>query len=69
MKNHNTTLDDEFKQDMNEFYGEDSKWSCCLFGSKPNDGIFWRPKKNNEPNWFWRWMQYICFGNKWTKRK
>lgn len=68
MKNNDLILERNPEQELLE-YKEDSEWSCCLFGSKPNDGIFWRPKKNNEPNWFWRWMQYICFGNKWTKRK
>ena len=48
---------------------EESEWSCFMFGSKPNNGILWRPVKGKEPNWFWRWMQYVCFGNKWIKDK
>ena len=43
-----------------------SEWKCELFGSGPN-GICFRPTKGHEPNWFWRWMQYLCFGNRWYK--
>lgn len=68
MKNNDIILERNPEQELLE-YKEDSEWSCCLFGAKSDGGIFWRPKKGNEPNWFWRWMQYICFGNKWVKRK
>lgn len=27
----------------------------------------WAPAKGKEPNFFWRWMQFICFGNRWVK--
>lgn len=43
------------------------KWKCSLFGGTESYGILWIPLKGKEPNWFWRWMQYICFGNKWKK--
>jgi len=43
-----------------------SEWQCHLFGSN-GQGISWRPVKGQEPNWFWRKMQYLCFGNKWVK--
>lgn len=46
---------------------EYSEWKCCLFGCEPDNGIIWRPLKGQHPNWFWRKMQYICFGNKWIK--
>lgn len=46
---------------------ERSEWSCKLFGGLTGQGIEWRPLKGEEPNFFWRWMQYICFGNKWVK--
>lgn len=47
---------------------EDSEWECYLFGSKhKKDGIIWNPKKGNVPNFFWRFMQRILFGNKWVK--
>jgi hypothetical protein len=47
---------------------EYSEWQCYMFGGKPGDGsISWRPRKGQEPNWFWRKMQYLCFGNKWVK--
>ncbi len=45
---------------------ENSEWTCYLFGSTGN-GIQWRPLKGAEPNWFWRKMQYLCFGNLWVK--
>ena len=45
---------------------EQSDWQCELFGMGPT-GMVLRPKKGSEPNWFWRWMQYLCFGNKWVK--
>ena len=43
-----------------------SKWMCHLFGSG-KDGLCWRPVHGEEPNFFWRWMQFLCFGNRWTK--
>ena len=46
---------------------EYSEWQCYMFGGKPGEGISWRPRKGQEPNWFWRKMQYLCFGNKWVK--
>jgi hypothetical protein len=45
---------------------EYSDWQCHLFGGNGH-GISWRPLKGKEPNWFWRKMQYLCFGNKWVK--
>ncbi len=48
-----------------------SSWKCYLFGNTPtaDNGIIWIPRKNHEPNFFWRWMQWICFGNLWIKDK
>lgn len=46
---------------------EYSEWRCHLFGSSNNNGLQWRPLKGKEPNRFWRWMQFICFGNRWVK--
>jgi hypothetical protein len=43
-----------------------SEWQCHLFASGRN-GISWRPLEGQEPNWFWRWMQWICFGNRWVR--
>ena len=43
-----------------------SPWRCYLFGAD-RDGIVWRPVMGSEPNWFWRWMQYLCFGNRWVR--
>lgn len=46
-----------------------SNWSCLLFGAEFGHGIVWTQRKGKEPNRFWRWMQYICFGNRWYKEK
>jgi len=46
---------------------EYSDWQCELFGTGPN-GMVMRVEKGREPNWFWRWMQYLCFGNKWVRK-
>lgn len=45
-----------------------SNWSCYMFGFGRH-GICFRPLKGKEPNWFWRKMQYICFGNEWVCKK
>ena len=45
---------------------EYSEWQCEIFGF---ENYIWYPLKNKTPNWFWRWMQYLFFGNKWTKKK
>jgi len=56
--------DNQFKIDIPEY----SDWHCYMFGATPKHGGFvWRPHKGYEPNWFWRKMQYICFGNTWVK--
>jgi hypothetical protein len=47
---------------------EYSEWQCELFGGGPT-GMILRPLKGLEPNWFWRRMQYLCFGNKWVRVK
>lgn len=41
---------------------EVSDWQCELFG-----GLMWRPLKDKEPNWFWRWMQFLVLGNRWRR--
>ena len=46
---------------------EQSDWECELFGT--GRSLVLRPNKDKVPNWFWRQMQYICFGNKWEKVK
>jgi len=46
---------------------EYSEWTCHLFGGG-TCGITWTPLKGEHPNWFWRKMQYLCFGNKWEKK-
>lgn len=46
---------------------EQSEWQCYLFGTG-DGGMILRPRKGCEPNWFWRWTQYLVFGNEWVKR-
>ena len=46
-----------------------SDWVCYMFGSNGADGISWIPPKGKEPNWFWRKMQFLAFGNRWVKEK
>jgi len=46
---------------------EYSEWKCHLFGGIDGDGLSWTPLKGCEPNWFWRKMQFVCFGNRWVK--
>ena len=41
---------------------EYSKWRCEI-----TSGYFFNPLKGKEPNWFWRKMQYLMFGFKWSK--
>lgn len=50
---------------LNLLTPEYSNWQCYLFGSGSN-GLSMRPLKGQEPNWFWRKMQYLAFGNKWV---
>jgi hypothetical protein len=40
-------------------------WKCYLFGKE--SAMVLSVKK--PPNFFWRWMQYLCFGNRWEKIK
>jgi len=44
-----------------------SKWQCFLFGTESGNGLTWRPLEGQEPNFFWRWIQYLAFGNRWVK--
>ena len=44
---------------------ERSDWECELFGT--GVALVLRPATGKVPNWFWRQMQYLCFGNKWKK--
>lgn len=49
-----------------------SDWQCYLFGDadRPGPGsIVFVPNEGNEPNWFHRKMQELCFGIQWRKKK
>lgn len=41
----------------------DSGWRCEMFGM--GESLVFHPQNNHVPNWFWRKMQYLFFGNKW----
>lgn len=43
-----------------------SDWECRLFGAV-NGGLVWRPNEGEVPNAFWRWMQFLAFGNRWKR--
>lgn len=43
-----------------------SDWQCMPFG---NNDIVYTPREGQHPCWFWRKMQYLAFGVKWTKKK
>ena len=58
----------EPKKTYSFYVPEYSEWVCHLFGSK-GDGISYRPKKGQEPNWFARWMMKVCFDCTWVKEK
>lgn len=47
---------------------EPSGWRCELFGLGAN-GMVLMPAKGQVPNFFWRWMQYLAFGNRWRRVK
>jgi hypothetical protein len=50
----------------------DDKTNILLDTSKftvtPHFIIMRNPKKDDVPCWFWRKMQWLCFGNKWVKK-
>jgi hypothetical protein len=46
---------------------EQSEWVCYMFGSWGVNSLCWRPAKGDQPNWFWRKMQYLLVGNRWVK--
>ena len=48
-------------------FSERSDWTCYLFGGSATSSIIWVPTKDEVPCWFWRKMQWLCFGNKWEK--
>ena len=51
-------------------FPEQSEWVCYMFGNRPNGmGMVYRPNKGKEPNWFVRWMMFVCFDCLWVKDK
>lgn len=60
------TMQIENKETITFAMVEYSDWNCRLFAGGEG-GISFRPPKGQEPCWFWRKMQWLCFGNEWTK--
>jgi hypothetical protein len=64
---YDVTLTDNTKVDIGLLItrndGSSKDWDCELFGI--GKAVVIRTK--NPPNRFWRWMQYLCFGNRWIK--
>lgn len=57
----------EFRvNDSSKWYKIHSEWKCYLFGGD-GGGFVWNPLQGEEPNWFWRKMQFLCFGFRWVK--
>lgn len=50
---------------------EKSEWKVWLMGDHKEKGsygaIVYHPNKGQEPNWFHRKMQELCFGFQWRK--
>ena len=50
---------------------EKSEWKVWLMGDNKEKGpygaIVYHPNKGQEPNWFHRKMQELCFGFQWRK--
>ena len=46
---------------------QSSGWHCDIFGMGGQIQI--HPSKDSVPCWFWRKMQYLCFGNKWIRKE
>jgi hypothetical protein len=49
---------------------EKSEWRVWLmgdYGKSPHGAIVYQPIKGQEPNWFHRKMQELCFGFQWRK--
>ncbi len=49
---------------------EKSEWAVWLmgdYGSGQPGAIVYNPNKGQEPNWFHRKMQELCFGFQWRK--
>ena len=40
-------------------------WECELFGC--GRALMLHRPEGQQPNWFWRYMQFLIFGNKWRK--
>jgi hypothetical protein len=61
---HFSTNPDHYYVEATIAIPEPSGWACYLFGG---NYLVWYPEKGQVPNRFWRWMQYLCFGNRWVK--
>ena len=75
--------DNDFSQSTTSVFGtetftsftlnmpERSEWRVWLmgdYGKSQHGAIVYQPVKGQEPNWFHRKMQELCFGFQWRKR-
>ena len=67
------SLSNVIHQDEKVFTGimfnhKPSGWKCHIFGGgKHSSCIELHPQEGDVPNWFWRTMQFLAFGNRWEK--
>ena len=72
--------DTDFSQNTTSVFGTDtftintpeqSEWRVWLMGDhgkSQHGAIVYQPFKGQEPNWFHRKMQELCFGFQWRKK-
>ena len=75
--------DNDFSQSTTSVFGtetftsftlnipERSEWRVWLmgdYGKSQHGAIVYQPVKGQEPNWFHRKMQELCFGFQWRKK-
>lgn len=61
----NNVTGGNFTNSYSIYTPEQSGWKCELFGG--NGGFVWYPAKGQVPNAFWRLMQFLAFGNRWSR--
>ena len=69
MDNKDNTVNPVWTTDVTPSYvlrsATDTEWRCQLFGT--GDAMTLHRSEGDQPNWFWRKMQYLILGNKWIK--
>lgn len=55
----------EFSQALHDWFLSpipDYRWGCHVA-----PGVVWHVEEGQQPNWFWRKMQFLCFGFRWER--